>query len=40
MDEAGHLAVAIEGGHPLLEAPYEEHPAVHPDESGSWEGRR
>ena len=32
--EAGDLAVAVERGHPLLEPPDQQHPAVHLDEVG------
>jgi hypothetical protein len=32
MDKTRHLAVAVQRGHPLLEAPDEEHTAVHLDE--------
>ena len=35
VDEAGDLTVAIEGGHPLFEAPDQQHPAVHLEEVGS-----
>ncbi len=32
VDEAGDLAVAVEGGHPLLESTDAQHPAVHLDQ--------
>ena len=38
VDEARDLPVAIEIGHPLLEAAYQQHPAVHFDEVSRREG--
>jgi hypothetical protein len=32
MDEPGYLAIAVQGGHPLLEPSDDEHAAVHLDE--------
>ena len=39
VDEAGDLAVAVERGHPLLEAADQQHPAVHLEEVGRREAR-
>ena len=40
VDEAGDFAVAIERGHPLLEAADQQHPALHLDEVDHREARR
>ena len=32
VDETGHLAVAIQDGHPLLEATDQQHPPIHLDQ--------
>ena len=34
VDEAGDQAVAVEGGHPLLEAADQQHPALHLEQVG------